>query len=160
MVNFMPFGAWFTIYSFDQLYDLKSSLNICKLMKHTCTHTHTTIQPFSSSLPNSQATLQKASLSRTWQSAIFNPLRKIIAFALVPFQQHPSANASITTLVTSDPALIIRPYFLFYSPCKWMSNNVLCGVTLLCLSVTRAEMKQAVISKMFDSVYLVLTKCP
>lgn len=78
----------------------------------------------------------------------------IIEFALVPFQQHPTANASITTLVTSDPALIIRLCFLFYSPSKWVSKNALSGVTQQCLSVTEAVIKQAEVSKMFDSVYL------
>lgn len=61
--------------------------------------------PFISSPPSSKvAQQQKAPLSQAWQSAIFNPLRMIIEFALIPFQRRLPSNAPITTLVTSDPA--------------------------------------------------------
>lgn len=61
--------------------------------------------PFISSLPSYEvAQQQKAPLSQAWQSAIFNPPRMIIEFALIPFQRRLPSNAFITTLVTSDPA--------------------------------------------------------
>lgn len=67
---------------------------------------------FISSLPSTKVAQhqqqQKVPLSQTWQSAIFNPLKMIIEFALIPFHRRLPSNNPISTLVTSDPAPLPR----------------------------------------------------
>lgn len=106
---------------------------------HASTHRHICTHCFGSKLPNTLTLLlisslhsskvaqqQKAPLSQAWQSAIFNPLRMIIEFPLIPFQRRLPSNAPITTLVTSDPAPV--PHACA-STRDWMSKSVLNGVT-------------------------------
>lgn len=79
---------------------------------HLYTHTSTALGQscqtltllFISSLPSSKVAEQQNPLSQAWQSAIFNPLKMIIEFALIPFQCCLPSSAPITTPVTSDPA--------------------------------------------------------